>query len=314
MSKHLAWSTSRPWPFNAPTPRRFSQSSGAKLLASLMVAMLLVSNLFSLVLVQAASPDGPVWAWGKNDFGQVGDGTNTNSNIPVLTSLPAGVTAKAIATGGFHSQAIGSDNRLYAWGNNQAGELGNGTNTDTNRPVVVALPAGVTAKAIAAGGFHSLAIGSDNQLYAWGFNLYGQLGNGTNTDSNTPVLTLLPAGVIPKVIAAGNIHNLTIGNDNQLYAWGVTSMENWAWAMGVTLISLFQSQPRYRPGLFLPPSLPAPSTVWRYWHLSNRIRPLPSTCLTSTTIPTPLAPTPSAWEPTLLRVCRSASAPAVPVP
>lgn len=158
MSKHLAWSTSRPWPFNAPTPRRFSRSSGAKLLASLLVASLLVSNLFSLVLVQAASPDGPVWAWGKNDFGQLGDGTNTNSNIPVLTSLPAGVTAKAIATGGFHSLAIGSDNRLYAWGFNLYGQLGNGTHTDSTIPVLTSLPAGVIPTAIAAGAFYSLAI------------------------------------------------------------------------------------------------------------------------------------------------------------
>ncbi len=127
----------------------------------------------------AATPSGGVYAWGDNSNGQLGNGKLSNSSTPVAITLPNGVTATAIAAGGYHSLAIGSDGKVYAWGFNGDGQLGTGTTTDSHTPVLVNPPTGLTATAIAAGGFHSLAIGSDGNAYAWGSNLYGQLGNGT---------------------------------------------------------------------------------------------------------------------------------------
>ncbi len=168
----------------------------------------------------AIGSDGRLYAWGYNAFGELGNGTRNESSTPVMVSLPSGVVPKMIAAGQEHSLAIGSDGKLYAWGWNYAGQLGNGTTKDSHTPVVVSLPAGVTPKMIAAGGDHSLAIGIDGKLYAWGHNAFGELGNGTTKDSSTPVVVNLPSGVTPKVIAAGGEHSLAVGSDGKLYAWG----------------------------------------------------------------------------------------------
>jgi len=168
----------------------------------------------------AIDSGGKLYAWGSNARGELGNGSTTGSDIPVLVSLPPGVTASAIAAGGFHSLAIGSDGKLYAWGGNGNGQLGNGSTTDSSVPMVVTLPSGVTPTAIATGTYHSLVSGSNGKLYAWGYNNYGQLGNGSTTESHTPVLVLLPSGVTARAVAAGYEHSLASGSDGKLYAWG----------------------------------------------------------------------------------------------
>ena len=185
-------------------------------------AILTAQGIGTIVNDDAAPVSGAVYGWGDNYYGTIGNGTYTNSNTPTMAHLPNGVSASAIAEGGAHSLAIGNDNKLYAWGNNQGGQLGNGsTITQTSTPVIVSLPNGVIPTAIVAGDAHSLAIGSDSKLYAWGVNSYGQLGNGTiATSTNVPVVVQLPAGVIPITITVGNYHSLAIGSDGKLYAWG----------------------------------------------------------------------------------------------
>ncbi|MFJ3395262.1 RCC1 domain-containing protein [Leifsonia aquatica] len=165
-------------------------------------------------------PDGNTYAWGNNNSGQLGDGTTTNRTVPVVAKAPAGVTFTQIAAGYYHSMAVGSDGKTYAWGNNNFGQLGDGTTTDRAVPVVVQAPAGVTFTQIAAGAYHSLAVGSDGNTYAWGYNGLGELGNGTTTDSEVPVMVQAPAGVTFTQIAAGFYHSLAVGSDGNTYAWG----------------------------------------------------------------------------------------------
>ncbi|NIH54251.1 hypothetical protein [Lysinibacter cavernae] len=168
----------------------------------------------------AILPDNKAYAWGWNSNGQLGNGTNTDTNVPVLVQTPSGVTFTHVSTEGSHSLAVGSDGNTYAWGHNAYGQLGNGTNTDSNVPILVQAPAGVTFTTVDAGGYYSLAIGSDGNTYAWGHNAYGQLGDGSSTNSNVPVMVLPPAGVTFTDIAAGTIHSLAIGSDGNTYAWG----------------------------------------------------------------------------------------------
>ena len=179
----------------------------------------------------AIGSDGKLYAWGDNTYGALGNGTTTSSSTPVVVSLPSGVTPTAINGGSYNAFAIGSNGKLYAWGENIFGSLGNGTTTASSTPVGVSLPSGVTAKAI-AGGVTAYAIGSDGNLYAWGNNNEGQLGDGTSTGpqmcqdiepptpcSTIPVKVSLPSGVAPTAIA-GDATAFAIGSNGKLYAWG----------------------------------------------------------------------------------------------
>jgi alpha-tubulin suppressor-like RCC1 family protein len=168
----------------------------------------------------ALTSTGAVLAWGYNANGQLGNGTNTDSTTPVNVQLPAGTTITAIAAGGFHSLALTSTGAVLAWGRNVSGELGNGTTTNSTTPVAVSAPATSGITAIAAGAFHSLAVTSTGAVLAWGRNVSGELGNGTNTDSTTPVAVSAPATGGITAIAAGDGHSLAVTSTGAVLAWG----------------------------------------------------------------------------------------------
>jgi alpha-tubulin suppressor-like RCC1 family protein len=169
---------------------------------------------------------GSAWAWGYNAYGQLGNGTTTNSLTPVQVSLPSGTTVTAIAGGGNHSLALTSTGQVLAWGYNVHGQLGNGTTTNSSTPVAVSLPPfGITVTAIAGGLTHSLARTSTGQVLAWGYNVHGQLGNGTTTITgcfciSTPVAVSLPSGTTVTAIAGGGSVSLALTSTGQVLAWG----------------------------------------------------------------------------------------------
>ena len=164
-----------------------------------------------------------VAAWGDNFFGQLGNGVplpypdDSRSTMPVEVSNLEGAELKAIAGGANHSLALKNDGTVLAWGLNQDGELGDGTNTDSSTPVEVKDPndpsgylSGV--KALATGSSQTLALKDDGTAWAWGANERGQLGNGTYTlgtstpGTNTPVQVGNLSAV--KAIAGGGDHSL----------------------------------------------------------------------------------------------------------
>ncbi|QIM15542.1 hypothetical protein G7067_02535 [Leucobacter insecticola] len=139
--------------------------------------------------------DGITYAWGTNSNGQIGDGAvGGNRPLPTPVQMPTGVTFTSVVSGGTSSYGLGSDGRVYAWGLNASGQLGDGTTTNRSVPVEVKLPLDKTYVEIAAsplvGGF---ARADDGSVYAWGANDKGQLGIGTTSNRQaTPHRFLFP--------------------------------------------------------------------------------------------------------------------------
>jgi alpha-tubulin suppressor-like RCC1 family protein len=136
----------------------------------------------------AITPEGGVKCWGNNKFGQLGDGTNTGSNVPVnVVGLQGGTT---IVAGGNHTCVL-SGGDVWCWGQNNKGQLGDGTTTDRNIPVKVLS----NAVEITAGLDYTCAVLTGKRVMCWGNNNRGQLADGTNTDRSTPTLAILVSGL-----------------------------------------------------------------------------------------------------------------------
>ncbi len=199
----------------------------------------------------AIGSDGNLYAWGDGGFGKLGDGSLTNTDTPVVVAFPTGVTATAVAGGYESAYAIGSDGKVYAWGDDLYGELGDGTNNNSATPVVVGLPAGVKPVTIAGGGGVGYAIGSDGNLYSWGLNAEDQLGDGSTSNSNTPVVVSMPVGVTATAVSGGGGFAHVIGSDGNLYGWGLgTSGQlgvNTDTGMAITPVLVTLAPASYRP-------------------------------------------------------------------
>jgi alpha-tubulin suppressor-like RCC1 family protein len=142
--------------------------------------------------VGALLSNGKYYDWGWNSKGQLGDGTaGGSSDVPVQVQLPAAVT-QAVQGGNDpedgQTLVMLANGKVYAWGANGAGQLGTGNLVSKSSPVQIFPPAGVTYQALASGGDASYAVSATGNVYAWGGNHNGQLGDGTTTSSTTPVL------------------------------------------------------------------------------------------------------------------------------
>lgn len=167
----------------------------------------------SLVLAD----NGLAYGTGRNTQNQL-TGTGDRSTLTVLTGLPSGVTATAVTTGGYHSLVIGSDGILYGAGSNSTGQLTGGGNR-TTLGALTGMPAGVSARAIAAGEQHSLMIGSDGKAYGTGRGDEGQL-TGTADRAAFTVMTGLPSSADASAIAAGNFFSLVLSSKSTAYGTG----------------------------------------------------------------------------------------------
>jgi alpha-tubulin suppressor-like RCC1 family protein len=233
----------------------------------------------SLALKQGVGTAATLWAWGWNQYGQLGDGTVVTRGTPKKVSGPTGLTVDAIlplGSGFSDGGVVTSDGRLWLWGNNAYGEIGDGTTTVRKLPKRVTAISGVVrfgighefviaetssgavwswgynvegnlglgtadkvahktpkqitsltgATRIRVGSRGSMALKSDGTVWAWGNNDSGRLGDGTTTNRFSPVQVINPSdptghltGVADIAMATGHAFALTAG-DNALWAWG----------------------------------------------------------------------------------------------
>jgi alpha-tubulin suppressor-like RCC1 family protein len=163
---------------------------------------------------------GGVKCWGDNDYGQLGNGDNTDSNVPVdVTGATSGVSA--ITAGATHTCLVTTEGGARCWGRNNRGQLGDDTNTDRNTPVsVFGLTSGLAA--IEAGAVHTCALQNNSGLVCWGRNANYQLGDGTTTDRKAPVSVLgLASGV--QAISLGGLHSCALLISSGVTCWGSNS-------------------------------------------------------------------------------------------
>jgi alpha-tubulin suppressor-like RCC1 family protein len=161
--------------------------------------------------------DKKLWAWGYNADGQLGDASTHDQNIPnQITVIGTPINWVSVSAGGYHSLGISDNGKLWAWGRNDYGQLGDGTLFGRLRPTQIT--AFTNWASVSAGASHSLATTSDGRLRAWGRNNIGQLGDGTTTDYKAP--TPIGSGTNWVSVSAGAAH--TIGNttDGRIWTWG----------------------------------------------------------------------------------------------
>ncbi|MGM7677739.1 RCC1 domain-containing protein [Microbacterium sp. A94] len=168
----------------------------------------------------ALAEDGTAYAWGRNNYGQLGNDATTNSSVPVQVEMPAEVTFTQVSAGGSHTVALTADGTAYAWGSNDRSQLGNDQHTESSVPVLVQIPDGVRFTQVSAGNRHSVAVDEDGTAYAWGLNADGQLGNDATTNSSVPVQVQIPDEVTVAQVSAGTAHSVAVDVDGTAYAWG----------------------------------------------------------------------------------------------
>jgi alpha-tubulin suppressor-like RCC1 family protein len=176
----------------------------------------------------ALCTDGKVYAWGRNNVGQSGDNSTTQSTIPVatvMTGVLSGKTITSILAGSSSSLAIDSAGKMYSWGYNANGTLGDNSTTNSSIPVAVVSTGALSGKVIIsakANNYVVVALDNAGKLYSWGGNTYGQLGNNSTTQSTVPIVVpttgVLSGKTITKVAVSD--HVVVLDSDGQGYAWG----------------------------------------------------------------------------------------------
>jgi len=160
--------------------------------------------------------DGTLWAWGDNQYGQLGKG-NFNSTIQNYTPKKVGTNNdwKYVSAGYFHVIAIKNNGTLWAWGRNNNGQLGDGTTTNRNVPIQIGTDNDWVS--VKGGGLHSLALKSNGSLWAWGSNNVGQLGE---ISFNTYIPFQVGIDYDWKQITCGDYHSGAVKQNGTLWMWG----------------------------------------------------------------------------------------------
>jgi alpha-tubulin suppressor-like RCC1 family protein len=172
----------------------------------------------------AVTTDFHAYCWGSNGRGELGDGTTTGRIRP--TAVATGLRFRTVATSFQHTCGLTyPDNRIYCWGWNFDGQLGNRSRTDRLTPVAVATT--LTFQQVTAGYYHSCGLANDGRLYCWGANQFGQTGTGL-TDYRIFRPTLVAGTRLYRQVDAGRDYTCAATTGFRAFCWG----QNFAGQLG----------------------------------------------------------------------------------
>ena len=180
----------------------------------------------------AWTQDQVLWGWGNNSHGQLGEAT-TNTRFspvmaPLLTGLQKDESIISMTGGGAHSLGLTSSGQVFAMGDNVKGQIGTGSWQASAIPVLITSSFGLGFDdqiiAIASGGWHNLALSATGRLFGWGWNEFGQVGDGTTEDRMVPVDITMHLALIEDerilMITTGAYHSFAMTSLNRVFAWG----------------------------------------------------------------------------------------------
>ena len=165
----------------------------------------------------AVKGDGSVWCWGRNDHGQLGDGTGSTQAAPVQVKSLNGVSV--VSTHLEHTCAVRDNSSIWCWGRNGYAQLGDGTKIDRSAPVQVENTSDATS--VVTGARHTCALRNNSDVWCWGDNSLGQLGLGNDNETVDPTQVSGLSGAT--ALAAGSDHTCALTGAGSVWCWG------WNW-------------------------------------------------------------------------------------
>ena len=181
-------------------------------------------NGFTVIL----KTDGTVWTIGNNESGQLGNGTNKNTKVPVQVYIDEDTILNnivKIAVGTDHVLALTKDGKVYGWGSNTNGQLGQNNTESLNYAKPVLSEDGTSYLSnivdISANGYGSMALDKNGNVYVWGRGTTGEIGNNTTTSCNLPVKTIIKNGI---QISIGDGHVGALTSEGVVWSWGQNTL------------------------------------------------------------------------------------------
>jgi len=170
----------------------------------------------SVQFSSAISNNSILWSWGRNNSGQLGDGTTISRSSPVQNIAGSSIKWNLVSCGGHHALAIKLDGTLWAWGRNDHGQLGDGTTIDRSSPVQIG--SDTNWKYISAGNNFSSMIKTNGTLWLSGNNNFGTIGDSSTVSKSSP--TQIGSDTNWKQVDCGLSHVVAVKTNGTLYAWG----------------------------------------------------------------------------------------------
>ncbi|MBQ4331593.1 MAG: hypothetical protein IJC31_07140 [Spirochaetaceae bacterium] len=161
---------------------------------------------------------GELYTWGNNEFGNIGNGNTNVQTTPHLVGISGRVKNVVTDSSGQTVFAITEDGKLYSWGKNNCGQIGNETTNNQTTPYLVKGIDGKIKDVVSSKGETIYAITEEGKLYSWGKNSTGQVGNGTTEYQTTPCLVI--DGKIKNVVSSGRDFVIAITEEGKLFSWG----------------------------------------------------------------------------------------------